>query len=229
MTVNRMGFCTSFLLTLVTLVSFGVVVPPVTGPFCPGTCIEYPYLDILSRFPREYIWMYTSVLLCIFYVILMVCLHYYASSEKKVFSLAGLSFALLAAVVLVCNYFVQVSVVQQSLINGETNGIALLTQYNPHGIFIALEELGYLLMSISFFFIALVFFKRGRLANAIGLIFMVSFWLTMVSLIYIFMQFGVHREYIFECVVIVINWLVLIINGIMLSILFRRTMKKSTD
>jgi len=106
MTVNRMGFCTSFLLTLVTLVSFGVVVPPVTGPFCPGECIDYPYLDILLRFPREYIWMYTSVLLSIFYVTLMVCLHYYASSEKKIFSLAGLSFALLAAVVIVIDWLV---------------------------------------------------------------------------------------------------------------------------
>lgn len=33
--------------------------------------------------------------------------------------------------------------------HGETEGITLLTQYNAHGIFIALEELGYLLMSLS--------------------------------------------------------------------------------
>ena len=36
--------------------------------------------------------------------------------------------------------------------NGETDGIALLTQYNGHGIFIAMEELGYITMSISFLF-----------------------------------------------------------------------------
>jgi hypothetical protein len=28
--------------------------------------------------------------------------------------------------------------------NGETDGLSILTQYNPHGIFIALEEIGYL-------------------------------------------------------------------------------------
>jgi hypothetical protein len=33
--------------------------------------------------------------------------------------------------------------------HGETEGITLLTQYNAHGIFIVLEELGYLLMSLS--------------------------------------------------------------------------------
>ncbi len=34
---------------------------------------------------------------------------------------------------------------------GEKEGISLLTQFNPHGIFIALKEVGYLLMSLSFF------------------------------------------------------------------------------
>jgi hypothetical protein len=41
-----------------------------------------------------------------------------------------------------------------SLMNGQAQGIALLTQYNPYGVFIVLEELGYLLMSLSFLFLA---------------------------------------------------------------------------
>jgi hypothetical protein len=54
----------------------------------------------------------------------------------------GLSFALIAAGVLLSIYFVQFSVVPVSLMNGQTEGIALLTQYNPYGVFIVLEELG---------------------------------------------------------------------------------------
>ena len=52
-------------------------------------------------------------------------------------------------------YFVQFSMVPVSLMNGQSEGIALLTQYNPYGVFIVLEELGYLLMSLSFVFLAL--------------------------------------------------------------------------
>ena len=69
----------------------------------------------------------------------------------------GLSFALLSAGVLLGDYFVQFSVVPVSLMNGQTEGIALLTQYNPYGAFIVLEELGYLLMGLSFAFLAPVF------------------------------------------------------------------------
>jgi hypothetical protein len=57
--------------------------------------------------------------------------------------------------VLLGGYFVQFSMVPVSLMNGQSEGIALLTQYNPYGVFIVLEELGYLLMSLSFVFLAL--------------------------------------------------------------------------
>ena len=221
--VNRIGFYAAILISLVTVVSFCVVVPPISGPFCPDSCIEYPFADIISRFPKEYIWMYTVILLNLIYVVLMVCIHRYTSNEKKVFSLAALSFALISATVLIINYFVQISVIQPSLLNGETDSIAILTQYNPHGIFIALEELGYLMMSFSFLFLAPVFYKKGKLENAIFLVFLTSFILTIGSLVFISIKYGVHREYIFECIVIVINWLVLIINGILLSILFKRS------
>jgi hypothetical protein len=40
---------------------------------------------------------------------------------------------------------------------GETDGIALITQYNEHGLFIAMEELGYITMSIALVFPCLCF------------------------------------------------------------------------
>jgi len=44
----------------------------------------------------------------------------------------------------------------------------MMIQYNPHGVFLALEELGYLLMSLSFLFMAPVFAGRSRLESAVG-------------------------------------------------------------
>ena len=90
--------------------------------------------------------MYLAVIQLLAYTIFVVALHAIAPQPKKIFSQIGLVFALMAGFVLLSDYFIQFSVVPVSLMNGETDGIALLTQYNPHGIFIVLEELGYLLI-----------------------------------------------------------------------------------
>jgi hypothetical protein len=53
------------------------------------------------------------------------------------------------ATVLVVAYALQLMVVQPSIIKGEQDGLTFWTQFNPHGGFIALESVGYLLLSIS--------------------------------------------------------------------------------
>jgi hypothetical protein len=58
-------------------------------------------------------------------------------------------FGYLSAIVtpgLASDYYIQFSVIPMSLINRETERIPLLIRYNPHGIFLAMEELGYLVM-----------------------------------------------------------------------------------
>ena len=224
--INRFGYYTSILMAGITLITFVIafLTPPISGPFCPGDCIEYPFPGIESRFPRDYFWMYPAIFLNLIFVILVVCIHQVASLEKKIFSQAGLAFAVISASILVTNYFLQVSVIQPSLLNGETDGILLLTQYNAHGVFIALEEIGLLMMSLSFLFIALVF-SGNRLENSIRWTFIISFTLTIISLIAISIIHGIHREYHFEVYVISICWLTLIINGILLARVFRRAMK----
>lgn len=225
--VNLLGFYAAILSAILTLVTFGIAffTPPLSGPYCTGPCFEYPYSDIASRFPRDYFWMYPAILLFLVYFALMVCIHYYAPVEKKVFSHIGLSLALISAAVLIIDYFVQVSVIQPSLVNGETEGIALLTQFNSHGIFIALEDLGYLTMAAAFLFMAPVFSGTNRLEGAIRWIFILSFVLTIIALVIISMQFGIFREYRFEIIAISINWLALVSSAILLSILFRRAMR----
>jgi len=102
----------------------------------------------------------------------------------------------------------------------------MLIQYNPHGVFIALEELGYLLMSLSFLSIAPVFANRNRLESAIWWIFVIAFILSILSLAVISIYYGLDRQDRFEVVVLSINWLVLVIIGFLLSFLFRRKIKE---
>ena len=226
-TSNRVGLYSAILTALTTLVTFSlaIIAIPNSGAGCRENCFEYPYLNTLSEFPRDYLWMPPAMLLVVFYVILMVSIHAYAAQHKSIYSQIGLSFALIAAGILLSDYFVQFSVVPVSLMNQETDGMALLTQYNAHGIFIVLEELGYLLMSLSFLFLAPVFANRDRLASVVRWVFIAGFVLTMVFLVVISIIYGLDRMDRFEIAVISVNWLVLVLNGILLSVLFRRQLK----
>jgi hypothetical protein len=89
------------------------------------------------------------------FVALTACIHTtHALNEKKVFSQIALSLATMCAVLLMADLLIQWTVVLPSTQSGETIGLSLFTQYNPHGIFVSLESLGYLMMSTAFLFLA---------------------------------------------------------------------------
>jgi glucan phosphoethanolaminetransferase (alkaline phosphatase superfamily) len=96
----------------------------------------------------------------------------------------------------------------------------LISQYNGHGVFIALEELGYFLMSISMLFIGLSFSKQARLPGAIKMILTLSFFGTVLSFVFYAIKYGIDRSYRFEVATITVNFLTLIIAGVLLSIFF---------
>jgi len=222
------GFISSIILTIITLITFGfgITAVPISGEFCTGDCIEYPYLETIKQFPKDYLWMFFAVFLVITYVIFMVSIHSIAPAERKIYSLIGLAFAIMTGVILLSNFFIQFSVVPASLMNAETEGIPLITQYNSHGVFIALEELGYILMGISFLFIAQVFKGKNPLQASIRWIFIVAFILVIVSFIIVSIISGIVRMDRFEIIVISINWLTLIVNGFLTGIFFRRQLKE---
>ncbi len=227
----RFGFYSSLFLTIITVITFGfaMIAVPISGAFCPEGCVEYPYLDTLKQFPKDFIWMYFAMLLIIVYLAFMVSIHYYAANEKKLFSQTGILFSVISAVVLLAAYFIQSSAIPASLLNRETEGIPMLIQYNPHGVFIALEELGYIMMSFSFLFVAPVFANKSRIEKSIRWIFIIAFVLTVLSFVLVSVQHGVVRMDRFEVFVISIDWLVLIINGILISMVFKRILKQNKN
>ncbi len=203
-----------------------IAVPP-SGPYCTSDCMSYPFQDILMYYPRDYYWMYISIFQLFAYIIFMVSIHFIAPMEKKLFSFISLAFALISAIVLLIAYFVQFSVVPASVMNGETDGIALLTQYNGHGIFIAMEDLGYITMSISFFFLAFTFSMHNRVEKTIRLILLVTFLFTVLAFVFYSFKFGIDRSYRFEVAAITVNWLVTITAGILICIFLKNRLKTS--
>jgi hypothetical protein len=218
---THLGLWAAVLTVIVTAVfaGAGVTTPARSGPFCVSDCVAYPYVDVARFIPGDYLWLVPGILLVPVFVILTACIHVYASEPRKIYSRIALSFALVYAVVILTDYFVQLAVIVPSLQAGQTDGLSLFTQYNPHGLFIALESLGYFAMSAAFLFAAPVF-GGGRAERAIRGVFALGFVLAVAA----FVGLGVvGRDLVaFEVMVLTMNWSVLIASGALLSVVFRR-------
>jgi hypothetical protein len=220
---NKLGYYISILTAILTTGTFAIAIftPPLSGPLCSNLCIQYPFLDIASRFPRDYYWMYPAITLSISYLILLSCIYHTSPSDKKLYGLIALVLGTTGSALLITDYFIQISVIQPSVLNVEKDGLALFSQYNPHGIFIALEEIGYLLMSFASLFIAFVYSGR-KLFAAIRWTNLIAFFATLLGLVLISSQYGILREYRFEIAAITFNWLGLIITSILLAVHFKK-------
>jgi hypothetical protein len=222
------GFYSSIFVTISTIITFGfaiIAIPP-AGPYCPSNCMDYPFLNLLKYYPRDYLWIYCSIFQLIGYLIFTGAILFQTDNLKKFYSFLGLCFAVMAVTILISDYFVQFAVVPISVKNNELEGIPILTQYNGHGIFIALEELGYILLSLSMLFVSFIFSIKNRIELSIRLFFTLSFFGTLLSFTFYIIKYGIDRSYRFEVVTITINFLVMIINGILLSIYFLKKRKE---
>ena len=224
----KFGFYTAISLIVMTIITWILAMKavPASGPYCPGDCMDYPFEDLILYYPRDYLWMYLAVIQVFAYLIFIISNHFTTQNENKLFSFLSIAFAVITATVLLIVYFVQFSVVPISVMNGETDGIALLTQYNDHGIFIAMEELGYITMSISFLFLAFIFTNKTRLEKSLRIILILGFIFTVFSFVFYSVNFGIDRSYRFEVAAISINWITTITTGILVSIFMRKRLKK---
>lgn len=220
----KFGYNISIITTLLAVITFGIAVctPPLSGPFCKAGCFQYPYNDIINRFPRDYYWMYPAIILSFSYLLMMISIHHSVTNDKRLYSFSAIAFAIISTIILSVDYFIQVSFIQPALLAGESEGIAMLSQYNPHGIFIILEELGFITMNISFFCLVPVFSGTGKPEKNIRWTFISGFFLMLLSFFTVSLVLGVQREYVFEVIIISITWLELIVAGILLNRYFRK-------
>jgi hypothetical protein len=222
-TTRRAAVWIAYATAVMTVVTFGVALatPPISGSFCVESCIDYPYLDTLERFPRDYLWMPLACVLTLLYLALVSSVHELAPPGRRLASRIALALATFSTTVLVAVYFVQFTVVPASLAHGQTDGIALLTQYNPHGLFIALEEVGYLAMALSFGAVAVAVPGRRPVARALRWVFGATPVAAFAALVWTMATRGTDRGYLFEVIVISITWLALLVGAVLLARLFR--------
>ena len=225
----RAGFWAASLTAILAAVSFGVAVttPPRTGPFAAaGSALAYPYAAAARFVPRDFVWMYPALLMMLAFLVLATCIRERAAGDRKLFGTIGLCFAVVSFTVIALDYFIQLRTVQPALLRGEMDGLAILSQYNPHGVFIALEELGFLVLGLSFAFLALAL-GASRLERATRWVYLVSAALIVVAFLGMSWYFGFGIEYRFEVAAISLGWLTLMASGVLLAFVFRRAARQS--
>jgi hypothetical protein len=162
------------------------------------------------------------MVLMVLFVAWLVAIQQDTPPKRRTYSLLALCVGVIAAAVLVTTYYIQVTVMQPSLEKGQLDGWAMLTMYNPNGVFLALEELGYLLMSLAFLCLAAVFVAPTRLERGIRWLFIASFAASIGALVIVFATHGIDRGAVFEIIVISIVWLTLIVGSLLTALVFRR-------
>jgi len=103
-----------------------------------------------------------SLFLGISFVILMVSVHCQAPAEKRIWSQAGLAFAIMYGTLICMNYFVQLTLVAPALYQGVVSDHVRPFLFNVFNSFTySVDLLGYSFMSVSTLFAAFVFTGPG--------------------------------------------------------------------
>lgn len=207
---------------LAPLAAAAVLVPARSGPFCLSDCVAYPYDDIARFYPGDYLWMAPAALAAFALVVLAAAMVEAAAPGRRVFAIAGFGFATISAAALGVCYVSQVEIVQPRLLAGEADGIALLTQYNEHGLFIALEDFGYLVMSLALGALAASVRPQAGAARVIRWTGLANLVLVGGAFVAISAVYGVERGYRFEVVAIVADWMALVLIGAAAALWFWR-------
>jgi hypothetical protein len=174
--VSQVGFWSAALATLfsigygVTLIITMISMSANAADTSPGWngiesfVASFQSIQMLSLIP--------SLLLAPTFIVLMVSIHYYAAPDKKIWSHLGIAFTLVYAVMASINYITQLTVVRLSILNKETDGLAMFVMGNSHSIFWALAS-SYIFMNLAMLFAAPAF-EGGRLQRAIRWLFVAN-------------------------------------------------------
>ena len=170
---NRLGFGQQPLsLCLLVLIDVGMIASALLFPMTTITSIEdyagsFSSIQMLPFIP--------SLLLAPLFVVLMLSIHHTAPEDKKILTQLGLAFGLICASILSLHYYIQLTVVQQGLLNNQLVGLWQFAAPNPHSFFWTFAALGYGFMGLALIFTAPAFAGKSERAIrwlfiAIGLV-----------------------------------------------------------
>ena len=102
-----------------------------------------------------------SLFLAPAFALMMLCVHYYAPQDKKIWSHAGILFTAVYTVMVTINYYVQLTLILPHMLNGEIESVRpfLFTPFDSFSY--SIDVLGYSFMCLSTLFAAFIFTEKG--------------------------------------------------------------------
>ncbi len=199
--------------------------PARSGPNCratDGSCIGYPYTDAVDYVPGDFVWMVAAFLLGPLVAAVIAALQVRVPRSRTALGTLGLTFAGISAAVLMVDYYVQFTTVQTSLVKGELDGgLSVLSQYNPHGVFVALEDVGYFAMSLAFLLTGFALADTRRSERVLRRILIVVGALGVGALPLLVATLGTEMEYSYEVLALTVCWLGATAAGILVGLASR--------
>lgn len=156
---SRIGFWSAATVTvLVILIDVGMILSTLLYPITTVTNID-SYAASFNSF--QMLPFVPSLILAPAFVILMFLIHNIASENKKILTQLALGFSLICATILSFHYYIQLTFVQQGLLNNELTGLWQFATPNPHSFFWTFAALGYGFMGIALLFAAPLFAEKS--------------------------------------------------------------------
>ncbi|MEE9965913.1 MAG: hypothetical protein K4304_12605 [Propionicimonas sp.] len=190
---------------------------PQSGPMCEQThCVVFPFTDAAFS-PVDYAWMYPAAVGLLSFAALLTIIEPLAPPQRWVAArLASRSAG--AGAVIVCTAFaLQLFVVQPSILNDQQDGLTFWTQFNPHGGFIALENLGYLLMSFALLGVSRMVPGRTGLRRLVRITGATLGGLGVLLLPIQAAWFAASLEYRYEVTAISLTWTAIVVLSVPLA------------
>jgi hypothetical protein len=101
--------------------------------------------------------------------------------------------------------------------------VSPLSQYNPHGVFIGVENVGYALFAGAFALLGVALAtSRSRLLRVAAWVVRVGAVLTLLDLVISAVVYRSGLDYRFEVIALLITWLVLVATGVLVAVALRR-------
>ena len=131
-----------------------------------GLAITYSVIALLSLFgvvphPSSLFWQFLpSLLLSLSFLITIVCLHYSVPAGRRIYTALAIAFAIVYCTCVSVVYFTQLVAVIPAQWQGRLNDNHVLA-FSNKSFMVAVDCLGYAVLSISAFFAALAF-SRDR-------------------------------------------------------------------
>ena len=204
--VNRFGFWSA---VLTALFSIGYITPQIIFMIfsAPAKHWELTWLTAPSLF------------LAPSFVVLMVSIHYFVRDERKIWSVVGVSFGTIYAVLVSVVYYVQLGLTIPHMIRGQTEDIGLFI-LEQGSLMITVDILGYGFMSLATLFVAFAF-TDGKLQRWIRYLFIANGILVFPILLQVYWP---------ELVYIAGLWTVtFIVPVILLAVLFWKALQTNSQ